>query len=84
MRRLSRLLGEERGFPLVLALAVTFVLSMTVVTVIESATSNSRSSDRSKGRVSAYSLAEAGINNAASILAQRATRTILISCIREG
>ena len=70
MRRLSRLLGEERGFALVLALAVTFVLSMTVVTVIESATSNSRSSDRSKGRVSAYSLAEAGINNASSILSK--------------
>ena len=70
MRRLSRLVGEERGFALVLALAVTFVFSLTVVTVIESATSNSRSSDRSKGRVSAYSLAEAGINNAASILAK--------------
>ena len=68
MRRLSRLVGQERGFALVLALAVTFVLSMTVVTVIESATSNSRSADRSKGRVSAYSLAEAGINNASSIL----------------
>ena len=70
MRRLSRLVGQERGFALVLALAVTFVFSMTVVTVIESATSNSRSSDRSKGRVSAYSLAEAGINNAASILSK--------------
>jgi hypothetical protein len=41
---------------------------MTVITVIEAASSNSRSSDRSKGRVSAYELAEAGINNAASIL----------------
>jgi hypothetical protein len=69
MRRLRRLLGEESGFALVLALGVTIVFSMTVVTVIESATSNSRSSDRSKGRISAYSLAEAGINNAASILA---------------
>jgi hypothetical protein len=49
---------------------VTIIFSMTVVTVIESATSNSRSSDRSKGRISAYSLAEAGINNAASILAE--------------
>src|SRR5439155_19028478 len=58
------------GFALVIALAVTVVFSMTVVTVIESATSNSRSSDRSKGRVSAYSLAEAGINNAASILSK--------------
>jgi Tfp pilus assembly protein PilX len=68
--RLRERLGEERGFALVIALAVTVVFSMTVVTVIESATSNSRSSDRSKGRISAYSLAEAGINNAASILAK--------------
>ena len=64
------MLGQERGFALVIALAVTFVFSMTVVTVIEAATSNTRSSDRSKGRISAYSLAEAGINNAASILAK--------------
>ena len=70
MTRLRQMLGQERGFALVIALAVTFVFSMTVVTVIEAATSNSRSSDRSKGRVSAYSLAEAGINNAASILAK--------------
>lgn len=71
MKRLRRLLGEERGFALVIALGVTVVFSMTVVVVVESATSNSRSSDRSRGRVSAYSLAEAGLNNASSILAKR-------------
>ena len=70
MTRLRQMLGQERGFALVIALAVTFVFSMTVVTVIEAATSNTRSSDRSKGRISAYSLAEAGINNAASILSK--------------
>src|SRR6478736_4313295 len=70
MTRLRHMLGQERGFALVIALAVTFVFSMTVVTVIEAATSNTRSSDRSKGRISAYSLAEAGINNAASILSK--------------
>jgi Tfp pilus assembly protein PilX len=63
-------MANEQGFALVIALAVTVVFSMTVVTVIESASSNSRSSDRSKGRVSAYTLAEAGINNAASILSK--------------
>jgi Tfp pilus assembly protein PilX len=63
-----RLFRNEQGFALVIALAVTVVFSMTVITIIESAASNSRSSDRSKGRISAYSLAEAGINNAASIL----------------
>jgi Tfp pilus assembly protein PilX len=70
MRLLRRLRSEEQGFALVIALAVTVVFSMTVVTVIEAASSNSRSSDRSKGRVSAYTLAEAGINNAASILSK--------------
>jgi Tfp pilus assembly protein PilX len=70
MRLLRRLRSDEQGFALVIALAVTVVFSMTVITVIEAASSNSRSSDRSKGRVSAYTLAEAGINNAASILSK--------------
>jgi Tfp pilus assembly protein PilX len=52
----------------VVALAVTVVFSMTVITVIESATSNTHSSDMSKNRVSAYSLAEAGIANANALL----------------
>lgn len=68
MRKLRRIRMDERGFALVIALAVTVVFSMTVVTVIESATSNSRSSDNSKNRVSAYTLAEAGISNANAIL----------------
>ncbi len=68
MRPLRRLFGEERGFALVIALGVTVVLSMTVVTVIESARSNSRNATMSGGRASAYDLAEAGISNAMSIL----------------
>jgi hypothetical protein len=68
MNRLRRPLGDERGFALVIALGVTVVLSMTVVTVIASATSNQRSSTMSGGRSAAYNLAEAGINNAMSVL----------------
>jgi hypothetical protein len=68
MKRLRRLSEDERGFALVIALAVTVVFSMTVVTVIESATSNQRNSTMSNGRVSAYNLAEAGVSNAMSIL----------------
>jgi hypothetical protein len=68
MRRLRRLFGEERGFALVIALGVTVVFSMTVITVIESATANQRNATMSGGRVSAYNLAEAGLNNAMSIL----------------
>jgi Tfp pilus assembly protein PilX len=59
---------DERGFALVIALALTVVFSMTVITVIEAATSNTHSSDMSKNRVSAYSLAEAGIANANALL----------------
>ena len=70
MRLLRRLRSDEGGFALVIALAVTVVFSLTVITVIESASSNSRTADRSKGRISAYSLAEAGINNASSILSK--------------
>jgi hypothetical protein len=68
MRRLRRRFGEERGFALVIALGVTVVLSMTVVTVIESARSNQRNTRMSTGRASAYDLAEAGISNAMAIL----------------
>lgn len=68
MKRLKLTFREEGGFALVLALAVTVVFSMTVITVIEAATSNQRSSTMSSGRSAAYNLAEAGLNNAMSIL----------------
>lgn len=70
-RRLHNLVSDQRGFALVIALAVTVVFSMTVVTVIESAASNSRSSDMSKNRVSAYALAEAGIANANALMSAK-------------
>lgn len=73
MRLHQRLKTEQRGFALVLALGVTMVLSMTVVTVIESTTANQRTAVQSKNRVSSYTLAEAGINLAASVI--RATST---------
>src|SRR5919201_337693 len=68
MRRFRHRFKNERGFALVIALAVTVVFSMTVITVIEAATSNTHSSDNSKNRVSAYALAEAGIANANALL----------------
>jgi hypothetical protein len=66
--RFRRVVKDQRGFALVIALGVTVVLSMTVVTVIEAARSNQRSSTMSSGRMSAYDLAEAGLNNAMSVL----------------
>ena len=71
LKRLNRRMQDERGFALVIALAVTVVFSMTVITVIEAASSNSRSSDMSKNRVSAYDLAEAGISNANALFASK-------------
>src|SRR2546426_985071 len=68
MKRLRQLFGAEQGFALVIALGVTVVLSMTVVTVIEAASSNQRNATMSGGRASAYDLAEAGVNNAMSVL----------------
>lgn len=68
MRLMRRITSEQRGFALVLALGVTVVLSMTVVTVVEATTANQRTSVQSRNRVSAFSLAEAGINDAESIL----------------
>jgi hypothetical protein len=68
MRLLRQLKNDERGFALVLALGITVVLSMTVVTVIEATTADSRTAVQSRNRVSAYTLAEAGVNNATSIL----------------
>jgi Tfp pilus assembly protein PilX len=69
--RLRRLRTDERGFALVIALALTVIFSMTVITVIEAATSNTHSSDMSKNRITAYSLAEAGIANANALLAAK-------------
>jgi Tfp pilus assembly protein PilX len=68
LSRLRRIRRDEQGFALVIALAVTVVFSMTVITVIESASSNSRSSDMSKNRISAFDLAEAGIANANALM----------------
>src|SRR5262245_1652551 len=68
MRLLRQMKNDERGFALVLALGITIVLSMTVVTVIEATTADSRTAVQSRNRVSAFTLAEAGVNNATSIL----------------
>src|SRR2546421_12880005 len=70
MRKLRHRLANEHGFALVMALGITVVLGMSVVTVVEATTANQHTSTQSRNRVSAYNLAEAGINNAMSILSQ--------------
>jgi Tfp pilus assembly protein PilX len=59
---------EEHGFALVMALGVVIVLSIAVTTSIYYTSTNSRSAGVSLHRVDAHSFAEAGLNNASSIL----------------
>lgn len=68
-RRLARLAGEERGFTLVLTLGVLIVTSVMIVSITEYSSATSRGSTKSKADQIAYSLAETGVNNAMSILA---------------
>lgn len=63
-----RLRRDESGIAIVLALAIMIVLAITVTSVVDYTTSDSRSGSRDSGRQSALALAEAGVNQAASIL----------------
>jgi Tfp pilus assembly protein PilX len=63
-----RRLRDESGIALVMALMVMFVLTIVTTTVIFYTTSNQHSSQLSLTRDGSYRLAEAGINNAMSVL----------------
>ncbi|HEX4680739.1 MAG TPA: hypothetical protein VH210_16180 [Gaiellaceae bacterium] len=65
---LSRLLREENGIALVLALMTMTALSIIGTTVILYATSAGHQSSYSRSNDVAYRLAESGINNAAAVL----------------
>jgi Tfp pilus assembly protein PilX len=61
-------LRDESGIALVMALMVMFVLTIVTTSVIFYTTSNQHSSQLSLTRDGSYRLAEAGINNAMSVL----------------
>lgn len=68
---LHRILGRlqrEEGFALVLALGVVVVLGIVGTTVMVYASHNSTLSSRSSADQRAFALAEAGVNNAMSVL----------------
>jgi Tfp pilus assembly protein PilX len=67
--RPTRLLAGERGQSLVMALVVLTFLAISLSTVLIFTASNQRTSNYSKSAQVANSLAEAGVNNAISILA---------------
>ena len=71
-----RLLRDERGLALVLALGILTVLSISVAAVIDYTSSNSRTSGYTKSNQVAYTLAETGINNAAAVVANPANNPL--------
>ena len=68
LSRLSRLLHDDRGMTLPMALAMMMVLSLTTAGTIAYTSSNQRHSSRSKADEEARHLAEAGVNNALAVL----------------
>jgi hypothetical protein len=77
MRPVSFLrLKSERGMVLPIALGILTVLSISAAIVVQSSSSNARSSYRSKGDKVAFALAEAGINNAISVLMYPGTNAL--------
>jgi Tfp pilus assembly protein PilX len=65
----NRRFAEERGQSLVLTLLVLFVLAIVLSTVIILTSSNQRNSAYQRSAQTASTLAEAGLNNAISVLA---------------
>ncbi len=69
--RQRRLLAREDGITLILAVSVLTVLALTGATVVFFASANARSASHSNSNSVSYMLAEAGIDEAASILAKQ-------------
>jgi Tfp pilus assembly protein PilX len=68
MRLLRRHLRAQEGITLIMAIGILGVLSLTGATLIYYSSSNARNASATKGRETAYTLAEAGVAQALSIL----------------
>jgi Tfp pilus assembly protein PilX len=69
MRRWLRLRAQsERGMALVMAIGIMTVLAIAGTTAIAYSTSSAQQSTQTRSRQSAFSLAEAGINNSMAVL----------------
>lgn len=64
-------LRDERGFSLVFSLLTVLVTTVTLTSVVQYTTANSRTANRSDADQIAYSLAEAGLNNGAAVLSKQ-------------
>jgi Tfp pilus assembly protein PilX len=63
-----RLVADERGIALVMALGMLIVCAIMVVTVIDYTSANQRTTSYSKTRVTAFDAADAGMNDALAVL----------------
>lgn len=63
-------LNDESGIALIMAVGVMFVLALALTTIISFSTSNEAAARYGKAEQEAFSLAEAGINNAYGVLAK--------------
>jgi Tfp pilus assembly protein PilX len=69
MRRWLRLrVDSERGMALVMAIGIMTVLAIAGTTAIAYSTSSAQQSAQTRSRTSAFSLAEAGVNNSMAVL----------------
>ena len=68
MIRRLRPVNDEQGIALVLTLGILFTTSIMLVSVVQFSSASGRGANRSKADQTAYSLAEAGINNAMAVL----------------
>src|SRR5437667_2977981 len=62
--------SDESGIALIMALGVMMVLAVALGAVLELSASGARQSSRGSTSQTAYALAEAGINNAVSVIAR--------------
>lgn len=74
--RLEALVAREHGIALVMVIGVMMVLGIVGATAILYTSSNYRAAARSRADQTAHALAEAGINNAASILSLPANNAL--------
>ena len=65
---MRRRLAQENGIALIMALGMLIVLSISTIAMLTYTTDNGRSVRYQGARVSAYSLAEAGVNEALAVL----------------
>jgi Tfp pilus assembly protein PilX len=81
-----RLLREEDGIALVMALGITVVLIIFVASMIGYTSQNARNANTSDKRIDALALAESGLASAVSILNQASTVTTptLLGCSANG